>query len=644
LSIEKPPLTAKAQAIVQRSLGRLKPPPPLVLADWMESNIRLPIGASARPGKFRNWPYFREIANSIGNPVVPKVTIVKGTRLGYTTGMCAAIGASAAIDPCPMILLVPTDDDCKGYAVDHIDPLFEASPSLDELMIRGRSNGKTTMVRKAFKGGASLKILAAMAPRNLRRHDAKKLFCDEVDGMSVTKEGDPTVIAERRTMAHPDRKIIKGSTPTEEQISQIERDYQESDQRVFMIPCPHCSTRFELRWQMDDGFRRDLPNVSVGYITWPRDELGKPIPELAYAVCPDGCVIEEHDKPAMVEAGAWVTTKPQIADHHGYRLNALVSLLANASWGTLAKEFLKAKRAGPVEMQPFYNTVLALPWRNSTRLVSADNLLAKVEQFGLYTSRKPVIPIEVLWIGVGTDVQDDRLESTVLGFPMSGAPCVLGHVIHYGNTLEKEVWADFDEWRRTSRWDHPNGWRIGIDAVAIDSGGREGRTQKIYNYTQPRLGQRVFAVKGFPGPRKHWERAKKAKKGIRLFNLAVDNLKSEVLDALARDPFDENGAVDPQAMRLSETLDQEWCEQATNEIRKIKYVGNRPVPVYEPKIRGARVEALDCLVYAWALRYCPAVKAIDLQERAARRPLPLDAKPELRKRQRLSDIAASLNG
>jgi len=463
--------------------------------------------------------------------------------------------------------------------------------------------------------------------------------------MSVTKEGDPTVIAERRTMAYPNRKIVKGSTPTDEETSQIEREYQESDQRVYLIPCPHCDVRFELRWQSDDGFNRNLPRVPTGYIAWPKDDLGRALPDQAYAVCPNGCVIEESEKPRMVMRGEWVATKPEVTNHRGYRLNALVSLLSNARWGILAAEFLKAKRGGPSEMQPFFNTVLALPWRNSQRLVSVENLMARVEPFGLYSQRKAVIPERVVWIGVGTDVQDDRLESTVLGFPLDGAPFVLGHVVHWGNTLEAEVWREYDQWRRASRWDHPNGWRIGIDAVAVDSGGREGRTQKIYNYTQPRLAQRVFAIKGVPGPKKNWARAKKAKKGIRLFNIAVENVKTEVLEGLGREPFDENGALDPLAIRVSDTLPEEWFEQATNEIRRVKYVANRPVISFEPKIRGARTEALDCLVYGWALRYCPAVKAIDVQERAARRPVPIEQpRDPVRKRPTFADLATRLNG
>lgn len=38
----------------------------------------------------------------------------------------------------------------------------------------------------------------------------------------------------------------------------------------------------------------------------------------------------------MVEAGQWRVTRPDVQGHAGFRLTPLVSLLANASWGTLA--------------------------------------------------------------------------------------------------------------------------------------------------------------------------------------------------------------------------------------------------------------------------------------------------------------------
>jgi phage terminase large subunit GpA-like protein len=131
-----------------------------------------------------------------------------------------------------VILLVPTDDDARRYAVDEVEPSFEESPALHDLIQRGRLDGRNTLVMKAFNAGGSLKILAARAPRNLRMHDAKVLLIDEADAMEITVEGDPILLAEKRTVAHPDRKIVCGSTPTSEDTSVVARRFDESTQSL----------------------------------------------------------------------------------------------------------------------------------------------------------------------------------------------------------------------------------------------------------------------------------------------------------------------------------------------------------------------------------------------------------------------------
>jgi phage terminase large subunit GpA-like protein len=186
--------------IGEESLRLAEPPPKLRLSQWAEENFILAEGSSARPGRFRLWPYQRGILDAMGDPEFERVTVMKSARVGYSKCLVAAIGASVANDPCALILLVPTDDDARGYAVDEIEPAFEQTPALRGLIHSGRIDGRNTLTMKSFIGG-SLKILSARSPRSLRRHDAKRLFVDEEDGMEVTHEGDPVLLAERRTFA-----------------------------------------------------------------------------------------------------------------------------------------------------------------------------------------------------------------------------------------------------------------------------------------------------------------------------------------------------------------------------------------------------------------------------------------------------------
>jgi len=94
----------------------------------------------------------------MGDPLITRVTVIKPTRIGYTKCLMAALGATAATDPCAMILLVPTDDDARGFAVDEVEPSFEATPALRGLIKTGRVDGRNTLTMKTIAGGGSLKI------------------------------------------------------------------------------------------------------------------------------------------------------------------------------------------------------------------------------------------------------------------------------------------------------------------------------------------------------------------------------------------------------------------------------------------------------------------------------------------------------
>ncbi len=602
------------EEIVRRVRARFAPPQEIRLADWAEAHIVLPAGQSAIPGRYHNWPYLVDILNDIGDPEVETVSLMKAARLGFTKGLVIGIAAKVATDPCSVGLLVPTDDDARDYAVDEIDPLFDATPALSRLVIET----KGTMRRKRYKGGASLKILPARAARNLRRHTFKVLYGDEIDAMEITTEGDPLTLAEKRTITFPDRKIVWGSTPTEEDISNIERKYKESDMRVFEIPCPHCETYFELLWK---------------HISWPPGKMDE-----ATAWCPEcGAAIDEDGKRDLVEAGRWRSTKPEVKGHHGYKLNALVSLFANTAWPKLAGEYERARRGGPSEEQVFTNTILGEPWRTTLNKLDAETLQERTEKIGL-----EAIPANVMLLTVGADVQDDRIEATVLGWPIEGSPMVLAHHVIQGDTLGDETWDAFDIWLKR-QYEHPNGWAIGIDAAAVDSGGSQGRTQKVYDFCANRGGRRVFAIKGVPGAKPIWARAQKVKGRARLFLVGHDQTKTAVMDRLARDLVDQDGIPDPDAVRLSDDLPEDWFDHVTGEKRSIRYVRNRAIIEFIPKKSGQRTEALDCFCYGWAVRFSPSVKAIDLRERAERKPILREEDKPQPKRKKVVEWSRKLN-
>ncbi len=579
--------TRSLREMRRRALAALRPPPRLTLSAWIERHLYLPEGVSALPGPVCLYPYQRAIADAIGDPELERVTLVKPVRVGFTTLLMGAIASFVANDPAPILVLLPTESDARDFVVSDLEPVFSASPTVRGLLEADTEDAaRNTLSSRRFPGG-SLKIVASKAPRNLRRHTVRVLLVDEADAMVVGPEGSPILLAERRTLSFADRKIVIGSTPLDEETSNVLRAYGQSDQRVFEVPCPACGAHTEILWQ---------------HIEW---QDGRP--ETASFRCPHcQALVPETQKPAMVEAGRWRATQPAVLGHAGFRLNALVSLLANASWAKLAAEFLHVKDDSD-ELRTFVNTILAQGWRDAGSEVDEDALAERVEAFGL-----DAIPPEVLVITVGVDVQGDRLELTVVGWSRVDA-YVLAHIVIWGPPDDDTTWAELDELLRT-QWRHPHGGVLRVDACIVDS---SDETDTVYAFCFPRLRRRVWAGKGVAGSRPSFQASASKTRGGRLFLVGVDTIKASLLEKLARG----------RGVRFSHTLERHYFAQLASERKVIRYHRGQPVRSFE-RIKGRPAEALDCLVYAHAARAGVQIN-LEAREEALRTPPSAEPTPAM---------------
>lgn len=572
------------------------------------------------------FPFQRGIADAISEVGVERITLIKPVQVGFTFLLVATVANFCANEPSPVLVVLPTEADCRNFMVSEIEPVFAATPDLRSVIGTGEdSSGRNTLVHRIFPGG-SLKLVAAKAPRNLRSHKARILLLDEVDAMEASKEGNALTLAENRTVTFRDRKIIQGSTPTDESTSNVNAAWGKSDQRIYECVCPACGSPFEILWQ---------------HIEWEPDK-----PETAACRCPH-CkdLIPERLKPQMVAAGDWRITKPEIKGHAGFRLNALVSPVPNVTWPKLAAEFLAAKRSGPEDLKVFVNTKLGQVWREGGSDFDAGDISKRVENFGLgydpVTVNAPGIaprawlPEEVLRITTGTDVQDDRLETTILGHSRTDL-FVLDHVITWGSYEDDETWAELDALLKT-RVPHPFGGALKVDASIVDSGDGD-HTDAVYKFCFARTGRRVLAGKGMGGARRAVEMSKTpVKGGGRLWVMGVDTVKSWIFNRLDERPTTEEiGERTAGRIRFAAALGDmpEYFEQLTAETRVIRYTRGQPQRRFERK-PGMRAETLDCLVYAWAAHQAMRPNWLALEQRARFLDEP--------KRRSWSDIAAELH-
>lgn len=545
----------------RRALQALRPPAEMATADWIEANVRLPQTASALPGRMKLWAYQRGICDALDDPDIERVSVIKSARIGYTALLSGVIASYVSNAPAPILAVQPTADDARDFAVD-LEQTFEASPALRGLLSdEADETGRSTMLNRRFPGG-SLKFLAAKSPRNLRRHTAKILALDEIDGYEVSQEGDPIALAEMRTMTFRDRKILAGSTPVFD-YGPITRAYEKSDKRIYECRCPTCDDFSEIKW---------------ADIRWNEGD-----PDSAHWICPaNGCVVEERHKVAMVGAGRWRATAPDVRGHAGFAVNALISPHHNARWGKLAAEFLLAKQS-PDTLQTFTNLVLGEPWKTDGE---------DLDEHALFNRREPwnltAIPEDVLFVTVGVDCQDDRLEAVIMGHGRSDI-FVLDHRVFWGPIDGDAVWQDLDALLRET-WPHPKGGTLKVDAAVIDSGDG-GHTDIVHGFTRSRFGRRIVSGKGVAGFSRPFLQRSGGKGQSALWLVGSDAVKSQIFARLAR----------AAGFRFADTLAPVFFEQLASERKVVRYTRGVPQARFE-RIKGKRAETLDSCVYAWAAR------------------------------------------
>lgn len=556
----------------REALEAFRPPAKLRLSEWIESSVFLPSSLAAQPGRMRLWKPQREIADSIGDDTVERVTILKSARVGATQLMVGALGHFVHNDPSPVICTVPAEADARHLMVSVVEPTFNESPALRAALTTDAS-GRDVLLHRHFAGG-SLSIVSARAPRNLRARTARVLFADEIDAyeLSAGVEGDPVDLAIRRTMTFGNRRIVLASTPVDAETSRILRAYEQSDKRVFEVPCPGCGDFHEIVW---------------ADIRWDADK-----PETAHWVCPScGSVVEDHQKPPMVAEGRWRATAPQVDGHRGYKLTSLTSTLPNASWPRLAAEFVQAKRS-PTTLKPWLNTVLGEPWRGEGDDLDATDLGALQRPFSLDS-----VPPDALLVTVGADVQADRIEATFVAWTRDGDMRVLGHEAVWGAPTENETWAEVDDLLRR-QFHHPAGGLLTVDGAVIDSG---NWADHVYAFCRPRAARRVLAGKGVAGfsrPSLAFSTSRKLRLGL----VGIDGIKQQLHQRLAHG----------ETILFSETLGGDYFDQIRAERLVTKYSRGHPVRRWEV-ISGRRNEALDTLVYAFAARQ---LVGVDMERRA----------------------------
>lgn len=357
--------------------------------------------------------------------------------------------------PCPIQMIMPTEKLASKHSKAKLTPSIKSIPSIMKKVKDAKTKDDAGgSFEKEFDGGMfslgwsnSAASFASFSARLVILDDVER-FPEDVEG-----EGSPVDLGRNRADAFPNRKIYINSTPKNKN-GVIDREYQDSDQREYNMPCPHCGKLITFDFNEDDQhFVFEYESETFELLS---DDVEYRCPE-----CDN--LISEYEKTAMMskESGAkWVPNNPGHY-HKGYKLNSFYSPLGWVSWLAIIREYLKSKKAeanGNTSLiRKFFNTRLAMPYEEKFESTSSDDFLMLKNEIA-----PGVVPNDTAALVMAIDVQIDHFWYKVVALQYGAGK----HTVRYGRA---ESWAELEEIMRT----HYSGQKSGAYAVtmaAVDSG------------------------------------------------------------------------------------------------------------------------------------------------------------------------------
>ena len=605
----------------------IKPDSVISVSDWADANRVLSRTASSEPGRFRTsrTPYLKEIMDAL-SPSSPyeKVVFMKGAQIGGTEAGNNWIGYMIDQAPGPMLVVQPTVEMGKRWSKGRLAPLIEDTPCLRDKVKdpRTRDSGNTVQ-SKEFPGGQVV-ITGANSAVGLRSMPVKYLFLDEVDAYppDADSEGDPLTLAIQRTATFTRRKIFIVSTPTIQGLSRIEKEFNETDQRYYFVPCPFCDGYQTLKWE---NIHYDQIDSKVSYVC---------------EFCKEH--IDERYKTEMLRKGQWRVTRQRVVASGnslreeekspqqknkegktiGFHLSSLYSPIGWMSWETCYRNYESAKKDDQL-LKAWTNTTLGLPWEEKGDVPDWGLLFDRRENYKIGR-----VPRGGYVLTAGVDVQNDRIELEIVAWGKDHENWSVDYRVIYGNPTTQAPWNKLSE-ILNEEFESEDGVYRKINMIAVDSG---FATQHVYDWVRKQPIHNVMAVKGVdnslvslnaPTKVDVNKRGKKIANGVRLWKVGVSILKSEFYGWLKPEAWRENLLRKEEDEKNQSQLavahcppggqslcagspcrchfpeyNTEYFKQITAEQLVTKIVRGYPKREWK-KIRD-RNEALDCRIYARA--------------------------------------------
>jgi phage terminase large subunit GpA-like protein len=565
-----------------------KPKKQLKPSEWAIQNIILP-ESEALSGSldFSNAPFQVEPLDCFAKTgIVNEISFMMGSQVGKTFIALCAIGYLIDYEPSNIIIAQPTQSDTRVFLNTKVKPIFSLIQSLQKkLADRKSKTGANNQTLITHNDVYHLILAWAGSAKTFRQRTARVTIADEADGYPDTEEGDSLALLRQRGASFDKEALhVQISTPTMKGDSKIEAAFLRGDQRRFFVKCKKRQCRHEqiLKWSG---------------VKWDKNEkTGEHLPHTARYECEKcGTPHNDSEKYKILQSGRWIAAAP-FRGHASFHLSEIYSTLVSLE--TLVKKFLKAKYNN--DLQTFINVSLAETFEETAAFVDPQILIDRAEAY------PAPIPESVLFLTIGADIQENRIEAEIVGFCENRRTFSIEYRVFYGDTLiESEnsdsVWNDFLNWTQEKRTNQ-NGFEMKPKAVCIDSG---NISEVVYNFVFRNKSLKFFAVKGVGGWDKNILRESRddnfrlnSKRRIRrmipLWLISVNEMKRRFYRDLK---IEKSGAAG--FCHFPDTRDSDYFKMLTAERLMSRKRRNGRVFQEFVKIQD-RNEALDCRIYALA--------------------------------------------
>lgn len=581
-------------------MTNLEPPKDWTASQWADERGVL-VTATGRDVRWKTREPQRAVLDAFSTPEIEEINLLKSSRFGWTSVLMQAMGYFIDNDPSKILMVQPRTKDLEEWSKEQVQPTIDANKWLKAKVVPQKvGTSGNSIDHKDFPGGP-LRLRASNSPDGFRRYGARVAMCDEVDGYPATSGPDGNIIGlvYSRVQDAWNRIVANGSTPTEADISLIQRLFNESSIGYPFLACPHCNEPHIRQFHEPERpliLRGEKQNVS--WVSW---QKGKP--ETAAYVCPAcGCEIGQKHHASMLSSCYWIGEQWEYIDRKYKFLPGFSGRIGFSTWAgyvvspnttpvKLAVRFLRDCKT-PETHKTFVNTVLGQSWVEPGEELRSDDLYARREEYAAE------VPDGVLYLTAGIDVQGNRWEMEVVGWGRHEESWSIDYQIIAGDPSQDDDWWDIFRPYLLATYQHESGAEIPISATGIDHGFMSKRVETFLH----RLRRAdVFGFKGMPGEGRPFIETERSRRQ-RLRRMTKGKYRPELLGdyeakstTLARLKVRNPG---PGFCHFPEGRDQSWFQQLTAEKLVTRYKHGR---AYREWIMlQTRNEALDCRKLAHA--------------------------------------------